>query len=129
MSLIFLSDSHPLFSDTSDDEPKECSLCFLFDSIGYNYFTEFVIIVRNFIICNLYAVLIVPFISALSSATLSDILTDASLKIVKSCLLYYMSDKRHFTIFLRWGLLHEVNYPSTVYGTLFLMVSNCENEI
>jgi hypothetical protein len=80
----------------------------------------------------LYAVLIVPFISVLSSATLRDILTDASLKIVKSCLLYYMSDKRqtlYFTILLRWGLQHEVNYPSPVYGTLFLMVSNCENEI
>jgi hypothetical protein len=61
MPLIFESDSSPLSSDTSDDEPKEGSLCFPFDSIGYNYCTESSIIVRYFITCKLYAVLIVPF--------------------------------------------------------------------
>ena len=132
MSLIFLSDPTPLSSDTSNDERKECSLCFPFDGIGCNYFTESVIIIRNFIICNLYAVLIVPFIPVLSSATLSDILTDADLQTVRSCLLYCMSDKRqtlYFTISLRWGLQHEVNYSCPVYDNFFLMISNCENEI
>jgi len=37
----------PISSNTSDDEPKECLLCFPFDSVGYNYFTESVIVVRN----------------------------------------------------------------------------------
>jgi len=132
MSLIFLSDPTPFSSDTSDDEPKECSLCFPFGSIGCNYFTESVIIVRNFIICNLYAVLIVPFIPVLSSAILSDILADAGLQSVKSCLLCCMRGKRqnlYFTISLRWGLQHEVNCPSPVYDTLFLMISKCEHEI
>jgi len=129
MSWIFLSDPTLLSSNTSNDEPKECSLCFPFDSVGYNYFTESAVIVRNFIICNLYAVLIVPLIPVLSSSTLSDILADADLQ---SCLLCCVSDKRqtlYFTISLRWELRHEVNYPSPVYGTLFLMISNCENEI
>jgi hypothetical protein len=132
MSLIFLSDPTPLSSDTSNDERKECSLCFPFDSDGCNYFTESFIIVRNFIIRSLYAVLIVPFIPVLSSATLSDILADAGLQSVKSSLLYCMSDKRqtlYFTVSLRWGRQHEVNYSCPVYDTFFLMISKCENEI